>query len=205
MEYKTEQELFWASSFGNDYILRNQDLKVLASSMSLFTKILNGTSKVSSFLELGCNIGINLKALKHLNPEAELSGVEINSEAVEELKKWGGAKVYHNSILEYKVDYKRDFVFTRGVLIHINPDYLNLVYELMYESSNKYICIAEYYNPSPVEIDYRGNSEKLFKRDFAGEMMNKYPDLNLVNYGFVYHKDNNFPQDDITWFLLSKN
>ena len=26
----------------------------------------------------------------------------------------------------------------------------------------------------------------------------------LVDYGFVYHRDNCFPQDDINWFLFEK-
>ena len=88
--------------------------------------------------------------------------------------------------------------------IHINPEYLELVYSKLYETSSKYILIAEYYNPTPVEINYRGNEGKLFKRDFAGEMMDKYPNLKLVDYGFIYHRDNNFTQDDMTWFLLEK-
>ncbi|MGE5403941.1 MAG: pseudaminic acid biosynthesis-associated methylase, partial [Candidatus Saccharibacteria bacterium] len=66
------------------------------------------------------------------------------------------------------------------------------------------IIVAEYYNPTPVEIQYRGHANKLFKRDFAGEMMDKYTDLKLVKYGFAYHRDPNFPQDDITWMLLEK-
>jgi spore coat polysaccharide biosynthesis protein SpsF len=44
----------------------------------------------------------------------------------------------------------------------------------------------------------------LFKRDFAGEMMDRYPDLKLLDYGFVYHRDPAFPDDDITWFLMEK-
>ena len=52
-------------------------------------------------------------------------------------------------------------------------------------------------------VEYRGYSEKLFKRDFAGEMIDKFPSLEIVNYGFSYHRAN-FPQDDITWFLLEK-
>ena len=39
--------------------------------------------------------------------------------------------------------------------------------------------------------------------DFAGEVIEKY-NLKLINYGFVYHRDNNFPLDDISWFLLKK-
>jgi spore coat polysaccharide biosynthesis protein SpsF len=74
----------------------------------------------------------------------------------------------------------------------------------LYNSSNKYIAIVEYYNPTPVEISYRGHDDRLFKRDFAGDMMKMYPDLKLIDYGFVYHKDSNFPQDDVTWFIMKK-
>jgi spore coat polysaccharide biosynthesis protein SpsF len=81
---------------------------------------------------------------------------------------------------------------------------LKVAYEKLYESSNKYICIGEYYNPTPVSINYRGHSDKLFKRDFAGEFMDKYPDVELIDYGFSYRRDPLFPQDDITWFLFRK-
>ena len=81
---------------------------------------------------------------------------------------------------------------------------LALVYEKLYTASNKYILICEYYNPSPVNVSYRVHSDRLFKRDFAGEMLEKYADLKLVDYGFCYKRDNAFPQDDITWFLLEK-
>jgi spore coat polysaccharide biosynthesis protein SpsF len=95
-------------------------------------------------------------------------------------------------------------VLIKGVLIHINPDVLQKVYQNLYDASLKYICICEYYNPVPVTINYRGHVDRLFKRDFAGEIMDKFPDLKLVDYGFVWKRDNNFPQDDATWFLLEK-
>ena len=82
---------------------------------------------------------------------------------------------------------------------------LQQVYEKLYQSSEKYILIAEYYNPSPVTINYRGHSDRLFKRDFAGEFLEKFKDTELVDYGFSYRKDPAFPQDDITWFLIKKN
>ncbi|GAB6087505.1 hypothetical protein JCM11672_27770 [Alkaliphilus crotonatoxidans] len=134
-----------------------------------------------------------------------LSAIEINEQAANQLKELGNIKVYHQSILDFKPDYQRDFVLTKGVLIHINPQYLDQVYELLYQSSKKYICIAEYYNPTPVSVAYRGHENKLFKRDFAGEMLKKYKDLRLIKYGFVYRYDPNFPLDDITWFLLEKS
>ncbi len=200
--YKTKQEEFWAGEFGKEYINRNQDH---VTNIPLFSKILDKTTNVNSIIEFGSNVGLNLKALNILKPNAELSAIEINSDAVNELKSLNIVKnVYHNTILDFKADYERDLVLIKGVLIHINPDELQNVYELLYKSSKKYICIAEYYNPSPVELEYRGHTGKLFKRDFTGEMLDKYSDLKLVDYGFVYHRDNNFPQDDTTWFLLEK-
>ena len=97
-----------------------------------------------------------------------------------------------------------DISLIKGVLIHINPDMLPTVYEKLYQSSRRFILVAEYYNPSPVAITYRGHADRLFKRDFAGEMLEMYPDLRLVDYGFVYRKDPVFPDDDITWFLMEK-
>ena len=51
-------------------------------------------------------------------------------------------------------------------------------------------------------IIYRNKKNKLFKRDFAGEMIKKYK-LKLVDYGFSY-RYGKYPQDDLTWFLLKK-
>jgi hypothetical protein len=100
---------------------------------------------------------------------------------------------------------KAQLSFIKGVLIHINPDHLQEVYEKLYNASEKFILVAEYYNPSPVAIPYRGHDDRLFKRDFAGELLEKYSDLELVDYGFAYRRDPAFPQDDITWFLMRKN
>jgi hypothetical protein len=54
-------------------------------------------------------------------------------------------------------------------------------------------------------IPYRGHTDRLFKRDFAGEIMERHPSLKLIDYGFAYRNDPNFPQDDITWFLMEKH
>ena len=203
--YETEQEKYWFGKFGDEYISRNKDLKLLASNTALFSKILDNTSNINSVIEFGANIGLNLIAIKSVLPKVEFSAIEINEKAIYDLNKVvGKGKVYHQSILNFKPDYKRDFVFTKGVLIHLNPDVLNQVYDLIFETCNKYICVAEYYNPSPVEISYRGQKGFLFKRDFAGELLDKFDNLKLIDYGFVYHRDNNFPQDDINWFLLEK-
>jgi pseudaminic acid biosynthesis-associated methylase len=202
--FKTEQEAFWAGDFGDAYITRNRGEGWVAANVALFARILKSAAEVRSVLELGANIGLNLQALRLLLPEAQLAAVEINDKAIAQLRKLPGVKVQQASILELVPDIKHDLVFTKGVLIHINPGELLRVYDLMYRSSARYLCVAEYYNPTPIAIPYRGHAERLFKRDFAGELLERFPDLQLVDYGFVYRRDPTFPQDDLTWFLLEK-
>ena len=205
MNYKTEQEEFWAGSFGDEYISRNNSKELLASNLSFFSKALRAVGKPKSVIEFGANIGMNLQAIQILYPEIKLYGIEINKIASAELAKVISINnVSNTSILEYKVKEKYEVSLIKGVLIHINPDMLNTVYEKLYEASSKYILVCEYYNPSPVTISYRGHLGRLFKRDFAGELMAKYNDVTLLDYGFVYKRDPAFPQDDITWFLLEK-
>lgn len=204
--YKTRQENFWAGEFGNDYIKRNDGEKMLASNLKLFSDILSGVSeKIDSCIEFGANIGMNLSAIEMLVPDIKLGAVEINKEAATILKqRINNIKVYEDSILNATIEEYYDIVIIKTVLIHINPKELKAVYKKLYDCSNKYIVVAEYYSPNPVSINYRGNVDVLFKRDFAGEIMDMYNDLKLVDYGFVYHRDNLFPGDDINWFLLEK-
>ena len=203
--YRTEQEYFWAGEFGDAYVERNKSSQLAAANLAFFSRILSRTIGVSSVLELGANIGMNLKALRQLIPGCQLTAVEINQTAVKELKKQENVEVHDQSIFDFAVEDRQwDLTFTKGVLIHLAPEMLPEVYKTLYQCSKKYILVAEYYNPSPIEISYRGHEGKLFKRDFAGEIMEQYPDLQLVDYGFCWRKDPVFPQDDATWFLLKK-
>ena len=202
--FKTEQENFWAGEFGNDYINRNQGEELITSNSVLFGQILRAAPNVKSIVELGCNIGLNLQALNRINNNFELCGYEINKTAAQKSRDLHIANIVDGTILDaIPADKKYDVSFTKTVLIHINPDQLHKVYENLYNLSKKYIVVCEYYNPSPVVVKYRGNEDRLFKRDFAGELIDKY-NLNLIDYGFTYHRDNYFPQDDSTWFLLEK-
>ena len=203
--YATEQEKFWAGEFGTDYISRNQGDALLASNLDFFGKALRRVREVKTCIEFGANIGMNLKALKLLHPGFEQFGIEINAEAAEQLANViPSENVHHASILEFQPDRVWDLVLIKGVLIHINPEMLPHVYDKLVTASGRYLLVAEYYNPAPVAIPYRGHTDRLFKRDFAGEIMDRYPQMRLVDYGFVYRRDPNFPQDDITWFLMEK-
>ena len=201
---KTEQEKFWSGEFGDEYVDRNQGENWIAGYISHFNDVLKRVPKLDSIIEFGCNRGMNLQALHQLLPDTSLSGIEINEKAYNIANSHDYTKIINDSIISVDLPAKYDLTFIKGVLIHINPDNLNDVYERLYKYSNKYICIAEYYNPTPVSLPYRGHSEKLYKRDFAGELMDMYPDLKLIDYGFTYHRDPKYTHDDLNWFLLEK-
>lgn len=205
MSFKTEQEAFWAGQFGTDYIARNQGDALLASNLNFFSKALARARRPASCIEFGANIGMNLRALALLYPQQEQYGIEINPEAARQLGEVIPAgNVFQTSILEFAPSKPYDLVLIKGVLIHINPDALPAVYDSLVASTGRYLLVAEYYNPAPVAIGYRGHTDKLFKRDFAGEIMERHPGLDLIDYGFAYRRDPSFPQDDITWFLMEK-
>lgn len=204
MTYTTEQEAFWAGEFGTEYTDRNVGKNWIAANTRLFAEILSRTSNVNSIIEFGANLGLNLRALEILRPEAELAAVEINPSAAQHLRDWGRTEVFEQSILDFEAERQYDLSLIKGVLIHINPNELTKVYDRLHACSSRYVCTVEYYNPSPVAIPYRGHDDRLFKRDFAGEILDRFPGLKLVDYGFLWHRDNNFPQDDVTWFLLEK-
>lgn len=202
-KYRSDQEAFWAGEFGDGYSERNVGDNWIASNITFFSRILSHVESIDSVLEFGANIGLNLLALRTILPNSKLSAIEINASAIKKLRSLEGIEVFEQSILDFQPDRIWDLVLIKGVLIHIAPESLEMVYQSLYQSANRYILIAEYYNPTPVELSYRGHEGKLFKRDFAGEMLDTFSDLSLRDYGFVYHRDT-FPQDDINWFLLEK-
>ena len=207
---KTEQEKFWAGKFGTEYSDRNVGANILASNIALFADIFKRIPKLNSVIEFGPNIGLNLKALDLLYPGQEQVAVEINQVAANKINvALPNTKVFNLAISDFDSGMLSnglcDLALIKGVLIHINPDQLKMVYKKLYESTKKFILICEYYNPKPDTVTYRGHVDKLFRRDFAGEMLDIYSDLTLVNYGFAYHRDPSFPQDDATWFLLEKS
>lgn len=204
-EFENEQEAFWAGSFGSEYISRNSSDRLLAANVSLFSKALARTAPIRNCIEFGANIGMNLRALQVLYPEQEQHAVEINPDAAGRLREVIPARnVSQTSILQFSSPRKFDLVLIKGVLIHLAPASLPHAYDVLHSCTQRYLLVCEYYNPTPVEILYRGHAGKLFKRDFCGEILDRHADLQLLDYGFCYRRDPNFPQDDITWFLMER-
>jgi len=204
--YETDQEAFWAGEFGTSYIERHAGARSVASNLSFFGRALRMARGIETCMEFGASIGMNLRALAALYPNLVQSAVEINDAAVDVL---AGVvpveRIFHGSVLAYRPDRTFDLVLTKGVLIHIAPSHLPAVYDTLVASCGRYLLVAEYFNPTPVSVPYRGHDDRLFKRDFAGEILDRHPVMRLVDYGFVYHRDPDFPQDDLNWFLLERD
>lgn len=205
--YETKQENLWAGRFGAEYAGRNRRDEWIASSASLFARSLSCCGPIQNCVEFGANIGLNLRALRFLFPNIALRAVEINAQAAEELRRSlpdCDVRVASMLDLDPAGEPPADLVLSKGVLIHVAPDSLGKAYRLLTATARRYLLICEYYNPTPVSVEYRGHSESLFKRDFCGEILDSYPAFRLKDYGFVYRRDPNFPQDDVNWFLLER-
>jgi pseudaminic acid biosynthesis-associated methylase len=202
-EHQTEHERFWQGPFGDAYLSRNDGPALLAQKTAHLARALARAGPVRSVLEFGCNTGLNLVALHHLLPEAELHGVEINRSAAA-IARERGFSVENRSVLGYASEESYDLVLSSGLLVHIEPDRLPEAYRALDAACGRYLCLREYYNPTPVEVPYRGHRNRLFKRDWAAELLDGVPSLTLLDYGFHYHRDPQFPADDVTWFLLER-
>lgn len=201
-----EQEDFWANSIAQDYMRANSSFNVPLG-IEAWKKMISSIdiSSLGSFLECGCNIGRNLHSLKNLVPNADSAVIEINKEALHlALRDYKIAEFFHGSIKDAKLSRKFNLVFTCGVLIHVNPLDLLVTMQKIYDFSDRYILIAEYFNRTPVSIEYRGQSEKLFKRDFGKEFIENF-DVKLVDYGFLWgHIYDEAGFDDVTYWLFEK-
>ena len=190
----------WSGPEGDAYTER-QTLSMDARK-DLCGRILRKVNSVHGIIEFGANDGSNLKAIRSLGPSTILAGVEINDAAYDRMKVVADF-AFHGSMLDDLGVGKWDMSMTRGVLIHIAPEDLPKAYEALHQSSMRYICITEYYSPKPRMIPYRGKENLMWARDFAGELMDRYP-LKLVDYFFTYHRDPVFPQDDVTTFVMER-
>ena len=195
----SEQETFWEGSFGDAYTLRNSK----HSQITNFSRILiENRIFIESAIEIGSNLGKNLDAIQTLFPNCKTFGIEINKSAYTILSK--KHESYLGSIYGFETKIKYDLSISYGVLIHQPPDKLNDYYDKLFEISKKYILITEYFSPYPTKVIYRDHENKLFKRDFAKEFWQKYPELKLIDYGFFWSQDKYTNGDDTNWFLFKK-
>jgi len=206
MSFNSEQEKFWATTYAEDYIKKNSQFDHQLGAEA-WTKMLQATrGGVSNYLECGCNIGRNIDQLKRVLPNAKPSIIEISAPAFKFVTSHHHfTHAFNGVILDSTFEEGCfDLVFTMGVLIHINPDQLLAHMERMFRYSSKYILIGEYFNRTPISIDYQGEKNKLFKRDFGKLFLENF-NVKVVDYGFLWgHLYDSAGFDDVTWWLFEK-
>ncbi len=119
---------------------RNSSARMVAANLHFFSSALATAGKVSSRLELGANVGMNLSALRLLYPDIRTAAVEINPAAARTLAELiGDDNVYTGSILDYEVSETFDLVLVKGVMIHTNPESLPIVYDKIFQASARLV------------------------------------------------------------------
>ena len=195
----SSQEELWAGKFGDEYHKRN----TIKDRIVFWADVLGSvhTKEVLSVLEVGAGKGENLQALDMVLPYADaFIGVEINKEACSLMN---GLRIVgvNSSALDFNPHVLSDLVVTRGFLMHVPDADLSQTLDRIYNWSKRYIILAEYYSPVRREVEYHGHTNALWIDDFAGKMLERYPDLVLLDYGFKYHRDG---FGDETFFVMEK-
>lgn len=190
----SEQELAWRGAFGDEYTKRNGSH---TGRELLWLKLLKPMDKLSSICEIGAGRGANLDVLTKMT-DAEVIGVEPNELARQSCNKIVAGTAQACPIGDAAVDLS----FTCGVLIHIPPDELGDACDEIYRISNRYIACIEYFSDEPQSKQYRGRDNLLFKRDFGSYWLDRFPDLEVLDYGFFWKRMTGL--DNLTYWVFAK-
>ncbi len=208
MVSQTKQLKNWSGEFGNDYVLRNSATeRAVGIRTRAWAEMLAPIQAdfPRSFLEVGCNVGINQRAIGRLLT-AEHYAVEPNSVARDTAIRDGvmsaeNLKAGHAGKLPFP-DACADIAFTCGVLIHIHPEHLDQACHEIYRVSRRYVLCSEYFSHSPETRAYHGQEDLLFKRDFGLHWLTLHPDLQHVANGFFWQPTTGI--DNVHWWLFRK-
>jgi pseudaminic acid biosynthesis-associated methylase len=163
-----------------------------------------GGERPESILEVGANVGINLRALASLT-EARLIAVEPNARARRRLV--ADEVVPPDRVLDGTASSipltsgSVDLAFTSGVLIHVPPEALPEALAEIRRVARRWVLAIEYFAVHPETVLYQGRDGLLFKRDFGRLWLEHHPDLRIVDSGFFWKPQ--WGADDVTWWLFA--
>jgi pseudaminic acid biosynthesis-associated methylase len=198
----------WAGAFGDAYADRNAaTLEAVQTRLRMLAPILARLDgdPPQDILECGCNIGLNLRALRQLT-RAELHAIEPNAHARQQVlddRVLERGRLHDATLAQLPFgDASVDLVFTSGVLIHVPPDRLERAMQEVHRVSRKYVLAVEYFSVKPEAAEYRGQTGIMWKRDFGGAYLDMFPDLVPIDVGFLWRRTTGC--DDATWWLFRK-
>jgi len=191
----------WKGDFGEKYTERNDfDWR---RRVHPFGEMLSGLS-ARKILEVGCNRGYNLRAIEEVfRYKEEIVGIEPNTHALR-LARNSDTEIELLEGNAYSIPFEEnyfDLCFTSGVLIHIPPEKVDTALREIHRVSKRYILSIEYYSDEEEKIEYRGEEEMLWKRDFCSYFKSQFPGLPLIRKGY-WGPENGF--DRCHWWLLKK-
>lgn len=170
----TVQEDFWRGSFGSEYVRRNRVKWNLRA--PFWDDIINWVEP-ENVLEIGTNAGWNLRAIKSIRSDIELKGIDVNPDALAEATA-AGFDVEEMSALDAGSRWPNEFdlVFSAGVLIHISSEHIHQAMDSIIAASRQYVLAIEYAAKVEEAIEYRGHTDRLWRRPFAS----MYEDKGLI-------------------------
>lgn len=191
----------WSGPFGDAYAERNSDA---GQGRDTFWSDLLERHPIESALEVGCNVGGNLRWIAAAIGAENVAGVDLNRSALDELERQvPGVTAVQAPGQELPFpDRSFDLVFTAGVLIHIGPADLAAVTAEIVRCSRRFVLCAEYFAEEETEVPYRGERGALFKRDYLAHYRDGHPELELRDQTFLSRADGNW--DDVTVWLLER-
>jgi pseudaminic acid biosynthesis-associated methylase len=200
-EHAARLEALWAGDFGDSYVERNADA---AAGREGFWREQLSRLRPGSVLEVGCNVGGNLRWVAELVGPENTAGIDVNDRALEVLRESvPGVDARHASARELPfANACFDLVFTMGVLIHQPHESLDEVMSEIVRCSRRWVLCGEYFSEEEVEVPYRGETGALFKRDFGADYARLCPELRLADRGFLPRGEGSW--DDVTWWLFEK-
>lgn len=161
----SDQELAWAGDFGSEYTRRN---RVEWEKRVPFWRMMLQITQARSVLDVGCNAGWNLRAIRAIDKDIWGVGVDVNNRAVVEARTEGlDAVVIPVSGIAIHFPAVFDIVCTSGVLIHVAPARLQEAMQNIVDASKRWVLAVEYESDKEEEVVYRGNTDRLWKRPFG--------------------------------------
>lgn len=201
--YPTRELNVWTSEFGKAYTDRNPiDVDAMDRELGewcgcgrksdLFRQFLPLERIASgSVLEVGSNVGVQLKILQTVNPGLTLNGLEPMKYALEKGQAYyPDIKFVHGTA--FKIPYEDnsfDVVMTNTVLIHIHPDDLPKALSEIHRVARRYIHFHEYYADTLTAVHYQGESGLMWKTNFMRRYLDLFDDLTEVDVRYLHYKD----------------
>ncbi len=194
-------EQLWRSDFGNAYVDRNIDA---GGNRGPFWRNILERFPARRVLEVGCNVGANLRWIAESVAPQEIFGVDINLKALDILhQRYPTINGIYSPARELPFrDGWFDFVFTMGVLIHQPDSTLPLVMAEIVRCSSRFIFCGEYFSETRTEVFYREQDRALIKRDFGRIYQELFPQLRLHDNGFLSRVEG---WDDVTYWVFEKS